>query len=78
MGDMSMVNQVLFDQHWPIVRTGRVAFDGMGDRLFAEYQIINIQKDQDGKTPKHVIVGNYKYTNVGNAQPTIVFVLKCF
>ena len=44
----------------------------MGDRLFAEYQIINIQKDQNGKTPEHVIVGNYKYTNVGHAQPEIL------
>ena len=53
-----------------------MAFDGMGDRLFAEYQIINIQKDQNGKTPKHVIVGNYKYTNVGHIHPVIVLVLK--
>ena len=36
----------------------------MGDRLFAEYQVINIQKDQGGRSPKHVTVGNYKYTNV--------------
>ena len=48
----------------------------MGDRLFAEYQIINIQKDQNGKTLKHVIVGNYKYTNVGHIHPAIVPVLK--
>lgn len=53
-----------------------MAFDGMGDRLFAEYQIINIQKDQNGKTPEHVIVGNYKYTNVGQTQPKILLVSK--
>ena len=47
----------------------------MGDRLFAEYQVINIQKDHNGKTPNHVIVGNYKYTNVRIAQPTITFVI---
>ena len=54
--------------------TGRVAFDAMGDRLFAEYKIINIQREGGGQAEgevEHVIVGNYSYTNVG----TIIFVI---
>ena len=53
--------------------TGRVAFDAMGDRLFAEYKIINIQREGGGPEGEveHVIVGNYSYTNVG----TIIYVI---
>ena len=37
----------------------------MGDRLFAEYQVINIQRQEEADTePQHVTVGNYSYTNV--------------
>ena len=45
----------------------------MGDRLFAEYKIINIQREGGGQEGEveHVIVGNYSYTNVG----TIIFVI---
>ena len=44
----------------------------MGDRLFAEYKIINIQREGGGEgEAKHVIVGNYSYTNVG----TIIFLI---
>ena len=40
--------------------TGRVAFDEMGDRMFAEYEIINVQK-QSGRARANVTVGHYKY-----------------
>ena len=48
-------------------RTGRVAFDAMGDRVFAEYKIINIKRTAGAgpsSTPKQVTVGNYSYHNV--------------
>lgn len=40
--------------------TGRVAFDEMGDRMFAEYEIINVQK-QSRRDRVNVTVGHYKY-----------------
>ena len=49
-----------------VSRTGRVAFDAMGDRLFAEYRVINIQRDQETQEAKHVQVGNYSYINVSD------------
>ena len=46
-------------------RTGRVAFDAMGDRVFAEYKIINIRRDSgNGARTKLVTVGNFSYNNV--------------
>ena len=45
-------------------RTGRVAFDAMGDRLFAEYKVVNIQKTKKENEPQKVVVGNYSYSNV--------------
>ena len=45
-------------------RTGRVAFDAMGDRVFAEYKIINIKRAGPSSRPKQVTVGNYSYHNV--------------
>eukprot|EP00090_Calanus_glacialis_P018797 TRINITY_DN29121_c0_g1_i1.p1 TRINITY_DN29121_c0_g1~~TRINITY_DN29121_c0_g1_i1.p1 ORF type:complete len:1142 (-),score=246.94 TRINITY_DN29121_c0_g1_i1:120-3545(-) len=45
-------------------RTGRVAFDAMGDRLFAEYKVVNIQRGTRGADPEHVVVGNYSFSNV--------------
>ncbi len=38
--------------------TGRVAFDSMGDRVYAEYRVINVQNEGA------VEVGNYRYSNV--------------
>ena len=56
-------------------RTGRVAFDGMGDRLFAEYQVVNIQRQEEADTePQHVTVGNYSYTNVRTQHHSIYIV----
>ena len=60
-------------------RTGRVAFDGMGDRLFAEYQVVNIQRQEEADTePQHVTVGNYSYTNVRTQHDSILFILSTF
>lgn len=43
--------------------TGRVAFDDNGDRIYAEYNIVNIQyADPDNKT--QVSVGQYFYPAV--------------
>ena len=42
-----------------VARTGRVAFDAMGDRLFAEYKVVNIQRGNRGAEPEQVVVGNY-------------------
>ena len=44
--------------------TGRVAFDSMGDRIYAEYQVINVQDDPRNNFVKGVIVGNYQYSKV--------------
>lgn len=41
-------------------RTGRVAFDGMGDRMFAEYEVINVHNGAPS------VVGNYKYAEVSD------------
>ena len=56
-------------------KTGRVAFDEMGDRMFAEYEIINIQKNtqtkqqyQSNKGVSEVPVGSYKYDKVSSGQ----------
>ena len=38
--------------------TGRVGFDEMGDRIYAEYQIVNMQRK------RKVTVGYYNYSNV--------------
>ena len=47
-----------------VARTGRVAFDAMGDRLFAEYKVVNIQRGNRGAEPEQVVVGNYSFSNV--------------
>lgn len=39
--------------------TGQVAFDDNGDRIYAEYDVINIREKQHKK-----IVGKYFYDNV--------------
>lgn len=44
--------------------TGRVAFDDNGDRIFAEYDIINIQNT--GPNRMQVSVGQYFYPTVSN------------
>ena len=49
------IDQILADG-----QTGRVAFDAMGDRMFAEYEVINMQ----GGQPEYATVGNYKYNSV--------------
>ena len=46
--------------------TGRVAFDEMGDRIYAEYQVVNVQKmSRTSLTAQKVVVGSYKYSNSG-------------
>ena len=48
--------------------TGRVAFDEMGDRMFAEYKIINVQPSRNSnKRVEERTVGNYKYEKVRKA-----------
>nr|XP_040571852.1 glutamate [NMDA] receptor subunit 1-like isoform X2 [Lepeophtheirus salmonis] len=42
--------------------TGRVAFDSMGDRIYAEYDITNIQNDRRNNFQKGVVVGKYHYS----------------
>ncbi len=44
--------------------TGRVAFDEMGDRIYAEYEVVNVQKDSKANYNTKVVVGSYKYSNV--------------
>ena len=47
-------------------KTGRVAFDEMGDRMFAEYKIINVQPTGNTNQRVEKTVGNYKYEKVRN------------
>lgn len=49
--------------------TGKVAFDENGDRINAEYDVINIQElNKTGHLRKdHIRVGQYKYNKVPNA-----------
>ena len=47
-------------------KTGRVAFDEMGDRMFAEYKIINVQPFGNSDRRVEKTVGNYKYEKVRN------------
>lgn len=42
--------------------TGQVAFDDNGDRIYAEYDVINVLEKQHKK-----IVGKYFYDNVSRA-----------
>ena len=44
--------------------TGRVAFDSMGDRIFAEYEVYNVQNDPKNNFANGDVVGNYKYSKV--------------
>jgi glutamate receptor ionotropic, NMDA 1 len=39
--------------------TGKVAFDDNGDRMFAEYDIVNVQEDQ-----RQASVGKYFFNQV--------------
>lgn len=49
----------------PYGATGRVAFDDNGDRIFAEYDIMNIQYAGPGNNNKtQVSVGQYFYPTV--------------
>ena len=59
-------------QTLPDGTTGRVAFDEMGDRIYAEYQVVNVQTDYRSKSPKKAVVGNYKYSNVSKLYNCIV------
>lgn len=43
--------------------TGQVAFDDNGDRIYAEYEVINIRDHQDKKT-----VGNFYYDSVSGGR----------
>lgn len=40
-------------------QTGKVAFDDNGDRIFAEYDVVNVQEEQ-----VQVSVGRYFFSNV--------------
>ena len=51
-------------QTLPDGTTGRVAFDEMGDRIYAEYQIVNMQKSGRSNQVQKVTVGYYNYSNV--------------
>ena len=42
--------------------TGRVGFDEMGDRIYAEYQIVNVQMNT--KSKNKMTVGYYNYSKV--------------
>ena len=45
----------------------RVAFDAMGDRMFAEYEVINVQDNQIHglrRRTRNATVGSYKYLKV--------------
>ncbi len=52
----------------PDGKTGRVAFDGMGDRICAEYKVINVQKDPRNGAARGVEVGTYRYSKVSKQQ----------
>lgn len=55
----------------PNGQTGRVAFDDNGDRIYAEYNIINIQYARpDNKT--QVSVGQYFYPAVSRYYSNIL------
>ena len=49
-------------QTLPDGTTGRVAFDEMGDRIYAEYQVVNVQ--QRHSKLEGAVVGYYNYSNV--------------
>ena len=44
----------------PDGETGRVAFDAMGDRINAEYRVVNVQRKDDKRE-----VGTYDFSKVG-------------
>jgi hypothetical protein len=52
--------------------TGRVAFDAMGDRINAEYRVINVQRNSGGGTGsgRESVVGHYRYSKVSK-QPCL-------
>ena len=61
----------------PDGETGRVAFDAMGDRINAEYRVVNVQRKDDKRE-----VGTYDFSKVGIGaeMPTLrtdVSVLSC-
>lgn len=47
--------------------TGQVAFDDNGDRIYAEYDVINIREKQHKK-----IVGKYYYDNVSDQFSSLI------
>lgn len=61
----------------PFGQTGQVAFDDNGDRIFAEYDIINIQYGPDNNKSQ-VSVGQYFYPPVSVAQISQRFVTTIF
>jgi len=48
----------------PDGRTGRVAFNSMGDRINAEYKVVNMHSDRRSSFAKGVEVGTYRYSKV--------------
>ena len=45
-----------------------------GDRIYAEYQVVNVQQTEYGsKAPNRAVVGHYKYSNVSMSFICIVF-----
>ena len=51
--------------------TGRVGFDEMGDRIYAEYQIVNMQRK------RKVTVGYYNYSNVSAMIYILHLIMAC-
>ena len=52
----------------------RVAFDAMGDRMFAEYEVINLQDNNrvqgsGVRRTRNATVGSYKYSKVQTDNP---------
>ncbi|XP_058820957.1 glutamate [NMDA] receptor subunit 1 isoform X2 [Topomyia yanbarensis] len=41
--------------------TGQVAFDNNGDRMFAEYDVVNVQHPSSSMVNKNIVVGNLLY-----------------
>ena len=52
----------------PDGETGRVAFDAMGDRINAEYSVVNVQGSKDNRE-----VGTYHFSKVRRSRHASVF-----
>lgn len=66
MSSMCLCFRYILDQVLKNGLTGKVAFDENGDRINAEYDVINIQEFNDTGVMRkdHVPVGQYKYNKV--------------